>query len=189
MVHSPCVIVVASVSHEQLCCMPLLQRILRRSNSCAESHSSSSGASTSSQECRDKSHSGSESEGTASTSGTHQSRQSQSQSDKSSGDISPDNGGVAAALKLQMKRQRQTAKARAASLASKALRRLAKTAIVEAPKHKAEAYREDVKADNTLARPGAASGSQGIARRRRLRLLVSYLQGWVAAVMSFFPER
>ena len=165
--------------------MPLLQRILGngdpgpQSNSGVESDSSSSSSTSS----RRRSDSGSEAEGNDSTS---QTLQSQSDGDQSSNN-DPDAEAVAS-LKLQIKRQKQTAKARAASLATRALRRLAKNAIIEAPKHKAEAFREDVRADNTLARPGVASGSHGPARRRRLRLLVSYLQGWVTAVTRFFRD-
>ena len=168
--------------------MPLLQRILGngdpgpQSNSGVESDSSSSSSTSS----RRRSDSGSEAEGNDSTS---QTLQSQSDGDQSSNKDQDDPDAEAvASLKLQIKRQKQSAKARAASLATRALRRLAKNAIIEAPKHKAEAFREDVRADNTLARPGVASGSHGPARRRRLRLLVSYLQGWVTAVTRFFRD-
>ena len=47
------------------------------------------------------------------------------------------------------------------------------------------AFRGDVKADNPMARPGQPLRE---TRHRRLRLLISYLQGWVAAVFAFFTS-
>lgn len=88
-------------------------------------------------------------------------------------------------LRLKVKRQAQTAKARAASLAARATRRLAKRANLKPRAHAAEEYRELVQAENELVQPG---GSIHWKRRRRLRLLVSYLKAWVTALVSLFTN-
>ena len=89
-------------------------------------------------------------------------------------------------LRLKLRKQAQTAKARAASIASKAARRVAKATRwdVKAPPHRAEAYREHVKGTNFLARPGI----EHVDKRQRLRLLVSYMRGWMAALAQFFQN-
>lgn len=91
-------------------------------------------------------------------------------------------------MRLKLKRQAQTAKARLASLHSRRMRKIAKAADLPSelpPKHPAEEYRDDVKANNTMAQPGQPGH---VSRKRRLRLLVSYLKGWVAGLMGFFKR-
>ena len=87
-------------------------------------------------------------------------------------------------LQKKLKGQAQTAKARAASLLARATRRLAKHAqLVPQQKHEAEEFRQDVQADNDMAKPGHPD--RAAIRRRRLRLLVSYLKSWAGAVVEF----
>ena len=88
-------------------------------------------------------------------------------------------------LKKFLKRQKQTAKARAAAIASRARKRLAKTAELNPPEHQAQAFSKDLTAQSEINRPGP---HQKMCRFRRLRLLVSYLRGWGKYVNSFFQQ-
>lgn len=82
-------------------------------------------------------------------------------------------------------RQQRTAKARAASIAAFARRRLAKqTGIDTRKRHAAESYRKDVQPTSDINKPGGPHSS----RQRRLRLLFSYLKSWRKGVMSFFDQ-
>lgn len=81
-----------------------------------------------------------------------------------------------------LKNKVKTFKARAAALVGKARRRLARNAVVKPPEHRAEAFRDDVKHDSSLHRPGSNSTYD---RNRRLRLLISFLKMWASRLMSF----
>lgn len=79
----------------------------------------------------------------------------------------------------------RTFKARSAALVANARRRLARSALLKVPEHRAEAFRNDVKHDAALHRPGQNSS---YPRSRRLRLLVSFLKAWSAALVQFFNQ-
>ena len=89
------------------------------------------------------------------------------------------------ALKKKQARQKQTARARAAALQAKAQRRLAKNAEINPPPHAAEKFKHDLQIESDIHRPGQCAG---LVRRRRLRLLVSYLKSWCAAIANFFQS-
>lgn len=79
------------------------------------------------------------------------------------------------------KRRARTAKARAAAIATKTTRRLARKAVLQPPQHPAGDFKDDIKANNSLAHPQAN-------RFRRIRLLVSYLASWGRALVNFFLQ-
>lgn len=85
-------------------------------------------------------------------------------------------------VKRFLKRQRQTAKARAASLRSRAIKHLAKSAALQPPQHPADKFKDDLQQDSEINQPGSHQTS---CRVRRLRLLVSYLVAWCAAILKF----
>lgn len=85
-------------------------------------------------------------------------------------------------VKRFLKRQRQTAKARAASLRSRAIKHLAKSATLQPPQHPADKFKDDLQQDSEINQPGSHQTS---CRVRRLRLLVSYLVAWCAAILKF----
>lgn len=87
----------------------------------------------------------------------------------------------AAFLELEHRRAR-TRKARAAAIASKASRRLAKHLVLEAPQHPAESFRNHIKGSNSLWGPGSNT-------RIRVRVLVSYLKAWGGKLVKFVTER
>lgn len=103
----------------------------------------------------------------------------------SSSNSSDGRGLELAALKKKVARQKQTAKARAAALQAKAQRRLAKNAEINPPPHAAERFKDDMKIESEIHKPGQCGG---LVRRRRLRLLVSYLQSWCVAIANFFQS-
>lgn len=83
-------------------------------------------------------------------------------------------------MEKKMKGQQRTAKARAAAIAAKARRRMAKNAVLNLPDHPASSYREHVRSNNVLTQPGQPP----INHRRRVRLLVSYLKAWASAIVN-----
>ena len=89
-------------------------------------------------------------------------------------------------LKRFLQRQKQTAKARAASIASRLRKRIARNAELNPPEHQAQAFAKDLTAQSEINRPGL---HQKMCRFRRLRLLVSYLRGWGQYVNAFFQQR
>ena len=91
-------------------------------------------------------------------------------------------------LLKKLKRQAQTAKARAAALRSKAIKRMGRAGLVSnltMAVHPAEKFREDLNMDSSINKPGSSHPS---VRLRRLRLLVSYLKGWCANLVSCFDS-
>ena len=132
--------------------------------------------------------SGSDSGGSRSSSPLSQVQSSSASSNDSSSSSSSNDGAedpsrlkLAEYLELEARRAR-TSKARAAAIAGKAARRLAKHAILDFPEHPAQDFRDDVKGTNTLMGPGAH-------RPRRLRLLVSYLKAWGCQLANFVQSR
>lgn len=83
------------------------------------------------------------------------------------------------------KRQKQTAKARAESLKSRTRKKLAKHAILNPPAHPAERFRHDLQANSDINKVGQHTHTD---RLRRLRLLVSYVKAWCAALVGFFQK-
>ena len=147
---------------------------------------------------------GTSSEGNSSDSGTTSEASSNGSSDKSSGSSrgnrsvsegsgnsgSDESDSSSAAHRKQaeelgrLKRVARTSKARAAALVAKATRRVAKSAgaVITAKEHPASAFKSDLRHKCSLNQPGSHSQTD---RKRRLRLLVSFLRAWGASLMRF----
>ena len=84
----------------------------------------------------------------------------------------------------RLKRVARTSKARAAALVARATRRVAKSVgtVIQAKEHPAAAFKSDLRHKCSLNKPGSHSQTD---RRRRLRLLVSFLRAWGASLMRF----
>ena len=107
-----------------------------------------------------------------------------SDADDSSNDSSTSSSS-AKSWEQKFRRQRQTAKARAASLLSRGMKKLAKDALLNPPAHPAEKFRNDREATSQIHKPGQC---HEVVRLRRLRLLVSYVKAWCASVLAFFQR-
>ena len=83
------------------------------------------------------------------------------------------------------RRQRQTAKARAASIRSRGMKKLAKNALLNPPAHPAERFKDDLEATSQIHKAGQGHST---VRLRRLRLLASYVKAWCAAILAFFQR-
>lgn len=93
--------------------------------------------------------------------------------------VTSDDDGCAAD-KLKLKQLARTAKARAAAIVSKTQRKMMK---LKPPEHPAADFQEDLQPDAPINLPGQFGT---FARQRRLRLLVSWLKSWCAAITRFF---
>lgn len=81
-------------------------------------------------------------------------------------------------------RHQRTAKARKTRIRSAATRKLSKNAVLERP-HPADRFKHDLHGDSEIHQPGQHSS---VPRLRRLRLIVSYLKSWCAAVRQYFQS-
>lgn len=86
------------------------------------------------------------------------------------------------AERLAAIRRGRTAKARAAAIVSKTMRRMARHAVHQYPSHPANEYRQDITSRNALIQPGAN-------RARRCRLLCSYMKSWGPAITQAVRRR
>ena len=89
----------------------------------------------------------------------------------------------------KLRRRARTSAARAALMVKRANSKLqASVPGGEVEQHRAAGYRKDMQPDSSIHLPGTHDSDGRKDRPRRLRLLVSYVQAWCAAITRFFQR-